>query len=638
VTSLGAHAAELLALLVIVAGPVPCGLVLAASRRRSVAEQLLTTLLAWSAIQAALALGLGLAGELRLGPVLLAETALFVSGAFGARRAIMAVGGPAPPLDPVEWLVVAAIALLGVSLLFQLAVRPITEVDSLGYHLPPMARWIQAGALAPLERTDLVSRYPYGWELLATPFLLAFHEDFLVTAPNIIAWIMLGLATYLIARLLGSPRLHALVAVLALLVVPTARAQLPVMRVDLALAAFVVSGVFFGLVRDAPLCLAALGLSIAMKTSALVYVPLVAAAWVLTPYRRADRLPSWMGMAVATAAMAAGTFWYVRNWIELGNPLGLVRVTLGSLTIFPGRFDPASLRPTTLAGLFMPTDLSHWKLLGSVARQTLGLPALLLAAGAAAMLVPPWPRPRRPLGIVLGLIVASLSVYVTTPFSGDVGGINGWRLTPWIGQNVRYALTSLALVAAVGAAGWARMGGRIPVLAAAVVIFAGATNRSMLAAALMLALAGVAVVLRSVRPRAALAVLALLCVLAITGSRDLRHIRAAERRIAYGGLDETLTRELPAGTAIGHVANTHSFLFYGTRLTNRIVYVPARGMGHDAWVDLLRARGVGLVALGPLNPRKRWGPERGWLEDPNGPLIRVAGTDPARETVLYRWR
>ncbi len=65
-------------------------------------------------------------------------------------------------------------------------------------------------------------------------------------------------------------------------------------------------------------------------------------------------------MAVGLAAVLAG-YWYVRNFLDLGNPLGPFHIGIAGVTIFPGSMDLEEIRRTTaLSGLFSPGKLTHW--------------------------------------------------------------------------------------------------------------------------------------------------------------------------------------------------------------------------------------------------------------------------------------
>src|SRR5437667_6894993 len=133
-------------------------------------------------------------------------------------------------------LVVAAI--MALSLLARVAMTPISDVDSLGYHLPAMATWYQHGSFVELEGFSFVARYPFSWEVLSGLFAMPFREDFLVAAPNLVAWSVFGLSIFLVSLVLGARRPEALTAALLALGMPIVREQMTTMHVDLALGAF----------------------------------------------------------------------------------------------------------------------------------------------------------------------------------------------------------------------------------------------------------------------------------------------------------------------------------------------------------------------------------------------------------------
>src|SRR5439155_59092 len=133
-----------------------------------------------------------------------------------------------------------------------------------------------------------IGRYPFPGELLCTLFLMPFHEDFLVALPNLIAWLIFGLATYLVAVELGARRIHALTAAFLLLAMPMARKHVDTMHVDLPLAAFFMASLYFAFACETTrsratgaLCLSAAGMVAGIKMSGLLYaaLPLASAAW-----------------------------------------------------------------------------------------------------------------------------------------------------------------------------------------------------------------------------------------------------------------------------------------------------------------------------------------------------------------------
>src|SRR3989442_6371697 len=76
---------------------------------------------------------------------------------------------------------------------------------------------------------------------------MPFQGDFLVAFPNLIAWLIFGLATYLVAVELGARRIHALTAAFLLLAMPITRKHVDTMHVDLPLRSFFMAGLYFAL-------------------------------------------------------------------------------------------------------------------------------------------------------------------------------------------------------------------------------------------------------------------------------------------------------------------------------------------------------------------------------------------------------
>ncbi len=629
--TLARHALELLEVAVVVAGPIPFCLALARPGA-GVGDRALATLVGWCAMQAGIALVLGLAGALTPGPLVAAGLGLLALSLPGLRR-LDRLPRPDPALAPLEWLTLAAATVLAIALLLRVTARVVTEHDSLGYHLPALARWVHAGALLPLERTDQIGRYPYGWELLGALVVVPLRDDLLVCLPNLAAWLILGLAIHTVARSLGAARLHAMAGALAVLALPVAREQVGTMHVDLALAAFVMAGVRFALARDGAMMLVALGLATAVKTSGALYGVLVVAVFVLAP--RGARMPLRRTRAIVVAvvlALSAGGYWYLRNAAATGNPLGLVRVAVGGVTVLPGTLEPSAIRRTTLAALFEPRRLAHWAIVARIAWKALGVPGCLLVVGSLGLLRRTPGQPAR-VALLLAFFAACVAAYVFTPFSGD-NGAHGWHLTPWAQEGVRYALPGLAGLGVLAAVGATRIAAPAIVAGAVVVVSLTAADAYTPAAVIVVALCAVTV--RGRRPLGVILAATALLASVVVGSSVLRRWRADDRLRRYGPIVERLDDQLPAGAAVAHVTTAFSYPLYGAGFEHRVLYAPATSDDREAWIDALRARQVALVAIGPLEPHQRRRRELAWVTDPAGPFVRVAGDDPVVETVLYR--
>jgi hypothetical protein len=115
-----------------------------------------------------------------------------------------------------------------------------------------------------------------------------------------------------------------------------------------------------------------------------------------------------------------------------------------------------------------------------------------------------------------------------------------------------------------------------------------------------------------------------------------REAREAARASTYGGIMTYLDAELEPEEPVGYVCSHRSYLLYGSRLDRRVVYVPAESGQCDLWVEDLRRQGIRIVAMGPLLGYWKSRPEVQWLQETDGPFVRVYGRNPTQEPVLYR--
>ena len=477
--------------------PLPVAWALASPPQRTAAPEprshrLLTCLLVWALLQSGLALLLLAAQRYDAASVLGAEAVLAALGVgLLARRAAPAPAPswPAPTLSATERLLVAAHAALFLFLLYVCASRPITDFDSLAYHLPIVTEWIQRGGFAPPSPFGGPQQtfYPYTWEAICGFFMMILQRDDAALWPNLFCWLIFGLSTHRLARSLGASRAGGLAASLLLLGQPLVLEQVTSLHIDLPFAAFFVAALYYALRarpgrasaddrvsaddrasaddhagRDDRLwALAAIALLASTKLSALGYVGLLAAAALgqrllgrprPEPAPPAPGLPALARLAVGLCALGVGLFFYAANAARTGNPLGFVHLQLGRRVLLAGDAAfMARVKQTSLLHLLHPTDLEHIKVLIKVVAFHLEIPFLLLSVMLICSLAA-WTR--RVAAVAL-LCLACTALYAATPFSGD-NGSHGWQITTWIGQGLRYGLPALGLFATVAALGSAR--------------------------------------------------------------------------------------------------------------------------------------------------------------------------------------
>lgn len=358
---------------------------------------------------------------------------------------------PAPSLPFV--LMVGGIA---VGLALFVLRNPLTDRDSLQYHLPMWAHWVRSGNLsvALREPLEIYTAYPGTAELLQAFAGWAALDDALAPWPAIGALVLLGLVTRRLALRLGAAAPLAEATALLLMSERAVTALGRGTQVDGLMAAWTLIALHFALrfrahrtPRDLAIALVAIGLASGCRFTgpALgMLVLLTALAWPPAVPFAAVRRVSWTPWVIA--AVLTG-FWLVRNLIATGNPLYPAQITLLPFTLHHPL--PAErLRNTTqwamwqqgFAGHLTPANL--WRFYGA---------ALALAAvGVFAPLLRPLRRER---SAVLAFVAATLVLYIFSPFSGAnmpaVGGLPP-ELAP---DNVRYLLQSVAVLVALGAAG-----------------------------------------------------------------------------------------------------------------------------------------------------------------------------------------
>jgi hypothetical protein len=93
------------------------------------------------------------------------------------------------------------------------------------------------------------------------------------------------------------------------------------------------------------------------------------------------------------------------------------------------------------------------------------------------------------------------------------------------------------------------------------------------------------------------------------------------------------------GEKIGLLVTNRAFTFFGTRLTADVVFVPTGDGDVSRWVQMLQARHVRFIGVGPI--LEDWwlsSDEIRWLDGGDRRFERVHGTDYRRGSVLYRVR
>jgi hypothetical protein len=346
-------------------------------------------------------------------------------------------------------------------------------VDTLWYHLPAAARFVQTGTIAPLHYFDsgaITVFYPAGSELLHGLGLLAFGNDLASPGLNL-GWLALALAA---AWAIGQPfgrGPHALLGAALVLGTPGLVDTQPggayndVVCVALLLcAAAVLVGARSGLAPSALAAIAA-GLALGVKFTMIIPAGLLAiGAIALSP--RGQRLRH-AGVWVAALALCGG-YWYARNLAVVGNPLPSLSVHLGPLSL-PS---PAAGTGEYSVAQYLTSSRVWQAYFIPGLRRSLGLAwvALLLAfwLGAPAVLA----ARDRLRGLLAAVALLSLVGFLLSPQALGLPGAPVFFVF-----NVRYGAPALALgLALAGTLGRPSWVGRLWLPALALILIATALD------------------------------------------------------------------------------------------------------------------------------------------------------------------
>lgn len=620
------HVLQLALTLLVIVGPVPFALALVSStgsRGRGALENLLAACTFTVALQIAVGLVLGSFRLLDAWSLVALEFIALVAGLAALRRTGLPRLWPTRPLGATEAGALIVTLIAAGAGLADLVVRPTRNFDSLAYHLPVMARWVSSSSLEVFPELGQVALYPSHWELLSAMLHLPVHQDLLISVPNLLAWAQLGLAIVLVALALGATRRSALVCAALVLLTPSILSRLDAIQPDIALAATFMTALGFSLRRTGSfdrlgllVVLVSIGLLAGLKLSGPVYVLFLLPVAILGPAVQPGRAFAGFGgadlrrtlVAGAVAAFALGSFWYLRNWIVMGNPFGDLQISIFGAPLFEGSITRAELQRGALSHVFRPGAGEDWSVLGAVLWEWIGPGGVVLLAGALAAIR--IREHRRPLAMIAAMLVLCLVLYWRSPYGGD-NGTHGWRVTPWIEVGLRYGFPALALLGALGAAGlgtgrwWPRLGLAVLVAGAVWTVLEHLIPHALVLVGLIVLAWGVSMlsmgrkVSRSVLAPVAGAVVVLL----VVGLGLAREQREEVRVKHFGRIVDVLNAELDADDVVLVVHSQKLHLAAGIDWKRRVELsaLPEPGRERE-WVLALRAAGVTALLVGHKEP------------------------------------
>jgi len=667
-------------------GPLPLSLVVAinshtASKDRELQHCALVTIVSWCVVSCSTALFLGTIHQLNSAGVIVAEAILFAIGvlllvfipnSFSAIKEIVSGHKEKPFL---HGMLIKCLVIMALLLSYQLLFNIITNFDSYNYHLPNMATWYQTGSLDRLGLSPTQSYYAFNWDALCTLLIFPFQGDYLVSAPNLPAWSLVGLSIYLISLTLGAGKSIGLASASLVLAVPLMLEKVKSMQNDIPFTAFLLAAAYFALLfvrerRGSYLALfsASLGMALGIKASGIAYAALLIVLFlsllVYESFRKRgedkrgkdikNHYPAYLAAGLAVFVFLGG-YWYAKNYAETGNPFGEIEIKAGGWVLFQGDIKSEDVYRTTLAYNFNPASLSDWRLALDQAWENLGFPFFALAIMAMAFPIAvirnigkgSWTTFALP--VLLAAIL--LIIYFYTPYSAVTHlQVKPGQVHAQFGErNFRYAFPFIGVLGIAGAVVTTKLRMRKElILVCAVVgclLFFTISLHVFLAGTVLLllwvlaeSLGMVSCLSRLLRIRGVRLTSVFLAVAAtalVTWSA--KEERAFRFNRWYWGIPEYVETQTEKGEPVGYVTSRKFYGLYGRDLQKEVIRVPVESANVEEWVNSIREKGINVVGFGPLGGVLNGGGiERSWLDDPKGCLERVAGENPFERMLLYR--
>jgi hypothetical protein len=255
---------------------------------------------------------LGAAGWLRPAPLAVAWLATLAAIALRLRRRKLP---KVPRLGALEWALTGVCGVIVAIVAATALLSPPNSADAMAYHLPRVVYWAQSGSVAffPTPYFNQVMLMPAAEYLMLHTYLLTGGDRFV----NLLACAAFAgciVAVSAIAREMGLSLRGQAVAALLCATLPNAILQASGAKNDMLLAFWVACAIYFTLRRDALWLGIAVGLAVATKATAYLFLPpLLLAAGV-----RRRREFAW----IAAGVLVLSGPQFVRNTRLSGSPMG----------------------------------------------------------------------------------------------------------------------------------------------------------------------------------------------------------------------------------------------------------------------------------------------------------------------------
>ena len=281
---------------------------------------------------------------LSAGPIVIVTAAMSATVALAAPRVAPSTSPPAPaPSREGPWeravaaIAVTALAVQWTSHVVFALTRGMTHPDTLWYHLPFAARFVQTRSFTGLGGLgyEAARWFPFDSHALHALGIALLHRDALSPFLNL-GWAALAvLAAAALGDEVGRRHLAVLGATVALALPVLGATQPGQASSDVACAALLLAAVALlraGDLAPAPTAVAGLAAGLAIATKVTIAVPfavvVLGVVAVAVARRRWWSAAAWVGAVAAT-----GAWWFVRDWVGTGSPLPWLDLHAGPLRL-----------------------------------------------------------------------------------------------------------------------------------------------------------------------------------------------------------------------------------------------------------------------------------------------------------------
>jgi hypothetical protein len=247
---------------------------------------------------------------------------------------------------------------------------PIIAYDALGYRLPVIAQWLDAGRVAWVTSDDPVRNgYPLGQEAISAVVVAATAQMRCASATSFVFVAAGALSIAWLAEASGVSRALARAAGALFVLAPATILNAPSGYVDAAFAGAVVALFCTAALwwsRQDPWRACAAGMAaahvLALKGTGIAFAAVIAGCLALASLWRArgaspaSRRAAVRGALLAAVCALPGAFWVLRNVVHTGNPLWPMEIKVAGHTLFHG---VASMDAVLSAASNTPHELAH---------------------------------------------------------------------------------------------------------------------------------------------------------------------------------------------------------------------------------------------------------------------------------------